>query len=310
MAADITRYQDIFVIIRDGLRLHARKYAALNPAHAATARPVVCLPGLTRNGRDFHDLALALSSGPDARDVYTLDYRGRGLSDHDKDWCNYTVPREMLDVVDVMTAQGLHDAAIVGTSRGGLITMVLAAAQPGMIGAAVLNDIGPVLDMKGLTRIAAYVGRMPVPGTWSEAAKLVRELNAKAFPALGDSDWEPIARQFFNERNGKPVAGYDPALGRAFSVLDGPMPALWAQFDALKRVPVMVIRGEKSDLLSEATVEEMCRRHPQCSSLTVPGQGHAPFLRDEPTQTAIRRFFNTAEPARGRAQLTLVQAGA
>jgi pimeloyl-ACP methyl ester carboxylesterase len=306
MPADGVRHEDIFFVVRDGLKLHARKYPAQAQPHVQRLRPVVCLPGLTRNGRDFHDLALALSQGSDARSVYTLDYRGRGLSDHDKDWRNYNVPMEMRDVTDFMTACGLHDAAIVGTSRGGLITMVMAAAQPGLIGAAVLNDIGPVIETKGLSRIAAYVGRMPVPRSWPEAAKLVSDLNAKAFPALSEADWEPIARQFFNERNGRPVAGYDPALGRAFSVLDGPMPAMWAQFDALKNVPVMVIRGEKSDLLSQETVDAMRLRHPNFKALTVPGQGHAPFLRDDPTQTAIRQFFNAAEPARAPALLTLV----
>lgn len=306
MSAAHARYDDFYVIVRDGLKLHARVYPALPPSGHGGERAVVCLPGLTRNGRDFHDLALALSSGSDARNVYALDYRGRGLSETDRDWRNYNVPNEMQDVVDFMIARGLHDAAIVGTSRGGLITMVMAAAQPGLIGAAVLNDIGPVIETKGLARIAAYVGRMPVPRTWPEAAKLVSDMNGRAFPAVSDPEWEAIARQFFNERNGKPAPGYDPELGRALSVLDGPMPALWPQFDALKRVPVMVIRGEKSDLLSAETVEAMRNRHPQFASLTVPGQGHAPFLRDEPTQTAIRQFLNSAEPVRARAQLALV----
>ncbi len=306
MSAARARFDEIFFTVRDGLKLHARVYPAQSAPANKAARAVVCLPGLTRNGRDFHGLALALSAGSEPRDVYTLDYRGRGLSETDRDWRNYNVPSEMQDVIDFMASRELHDAAIIGTSRGGLITMVMAAAAPGLIGAAVLNDIGPVLESKGLGRIAAYVGRMPVPRTWPEAAKLVQEMNARAFPAVPENEWEDVARQFFNERDGRPAAGYDPELGKAFSVLDGPMPALWPQFDALKRVPVMVIRGEKSDLLSPGTVEAMRLRHPQFTALTVPGQGHAPLLRDEPTQTAIRNFFNSAEPARSRAHLALV----
>jgi pimeloyl-ACP methyl ester carboxylesterase len=306
MSAAHARYDEIYFTVRDGLKLHARVYPAQSGFGSKGARAAVCLPGLTRNGRDFHDLALALSSGPDCRDVYTLDYRGRGLSDTDRDWRNYNVPNEMQDVIDFMASRELHDSAIIGTSRGGLITMVMAAAAPGLIGAAVLNDIGPVIESKGLGRIAAYVGRMPVPRTWPEAAKLVQEMNARAFPAVSESEWEAIARQFFNERNGRPAAGYDPELGKAFSVLDGPMPALWPQFDALKRVPVMVIRGEKSDLLSVETVDAMRQRHPSFTDLTVPGQGHAPLLRDELTQSAIRNFLESAEPARSHAHLALV----
>lgn len=298
-------FEDFFVTVRDGLKLHARRYIARG-ATKHIARPAVCLPGLTRNGRDFHDLALALSGGPAARDVYTLDSRGRGLSDHDKDWRNYVVPVEMQDVVDVMASQGLHDAALIGTSRGGLITMVMAAAQPGLIGVAVLNDIGPVIEQKGLTRIAGYVGRTPLPGTWAEAARLVRDMNVRAFPAVPDGQWEAIARQLFNEKDGRPVPGYDPELSRSLSVLDGPMPALWPQFDALKRVPVLVLRGETSDLLSDETVSAMALRHPRLTSRTVAGEGHAPWLRDQPTQAAIAEFLAGTDPVAVRKDLALV----
>ncbi len=302
------RFQDLYVTVRDGLKLHGRLYPAETGPTRGPIRPVVCLPGLTRNGRDFHELALSLSSGPKARDVYTLDSRGRGLSEHDKDWRNYVLPVEMQDAVDFMISQGLHDAGIVGTSRGGLITMVMAAAQPGLIGAAVLNDIGPVIEQKGLTRIAGYVGRTPLPGSWSEAAKLVRDMNAKAFPAIADDQWEPIARQLFNDKNGRPIPGYDAALGRSMSVLDGPVPALWPQFEALKHVPVLVLRGETSDLLSAETVAAMAERHPKLAYRTVPGEGHAPWLRDAPTQAAIAAFFAETDAGPQRHDLRVVNA--
>jgi pimeloyl-ACP methyl ester carboxylesterase len=295
VSADGGHPEDFFFTARDGLRLHGRHYPAAIPHHR---RPVVCLAGLTRNGRDFHDLALALSRhGEEPRDVYTFDYRGRGLSQSDPDWRNYAVPVEMLDVLDLMTAKGLHDAAIIGTSRGGIVAMVMAAAQPAAVGPVVLNDIGPVVEPAGLGRIIAYVGRVPLPATWADAGKLVRDINQRAFPALEDDDWEVIARQWFNERNGRPAPGYDQKLSNALSVLDGPMPALWPQFEALKRVPLLVVRGDHSDILSAGTVEEMRRRHPAMTSVTVKGQGHAPLLRDRPTIEAIRTFLGAAETA-------------
>lgn len=295
MSKEQRRYDDIPFTARDGLKIYARHYRATD-ARAHMRRAVVCLPGLTRNGRDFHDIALALSGDrADGRHVFTIDYRGRGLSQSDPDWRNYSVPVEMLDVVDFMTANGLYDAAIIGTSRGGIIAMVMAAARPTLMGAVVLNDIGPVIDPTGLGRITAYVGRVPLPGSWAEATKLVRDMSYRAFPAVPDEDWEAVARQWFNEKKGRPAPGYDAKLSNATSVLDGPIPALWPQFEALTRVPVMVLRGEHSDILSKDTVEEMQRRHSALTAITVKGQGHAPLLRDTASIEAIRRFLTAAE---------------
>lgn len=291
---DYDGYRDIFFTSRDGLKLYARHYPAQQPT--GTLRPVVCLPGLTRNGRDFHDFAVAVSTHASApRDVYTVDYRGRGQSEWDKDWKNYAVPVETFDVVDFMTSEGLTDAAIVGTSRGGLVAMVLAAIQPRLMGVCVMNDIGPVIDRKGLTRIAAYVGRMPLPRTWKEASQIVADMSRKAFPSVPEGEWEAVARQWFNERNGRPAPGYDPKLANAMSVLDKPAPALWPQFEALKRVPLLVIRGEKSDILSQDTMDAMMRRHPAFAAHTVKGQGHAPLLRDAASISVVRSFFDLAD---------------
>jgi pimeloyl-ACP methyl ester carboxylesterase len=297
-------FEDLYYTSRDGLRLHARRY----PAASGTgrhARPALCLPGLTRNGRDFHDLAVTLSRRSNTpRTVYTLDYRGRGLSDFDPDWRNYTVPIEMLDVLDFITLSGLQDAAVIGTSRGGLITMLMAAAQPTAIGAVVLNDIGPVIEHEGLARISGYVGRVPLPFSWPDAARMVRELNRRHFPELSETVWEEVAHQLYNEKNGKPAPGYDSNLGNALSVLDGPMPTLWPQFEALKRVPLMVVRGENSDILTAATVDEMHRRHPAMVTVTVANQGHAPLLKDPATNEAIRHFLMAADAGRQLALAT------
>ncbi|MDX2287817.1 MAG: alpha/beta hydrolase [Hyphomicrobiaceae bacterium] len=289
-AAAVTpaRPQSIDIRVRDGLRLRVGFY----PAPGSRLQPVVCLPGLTRNGRDFTDLARALSApGPLARPVYTIDMRGRGLSEWDPNWKNYTVPHEALDVIDVLNALGLSHVALVGTSRGGLISMVLSAIQPSAIGLVVLNDIGPVIEQDGLIRIAGYVGRTPLPRSWTEATSVLRDICKRDFPGIGMDVWGEVARQWWNDKNGAPALGYDPELKNAVSILDGPMPALWAQFDALGRLPVLVIRGERSDLLSEATVAEMVRRHPHCSAFVVPDQGHAPLLKDTPSIERIAAFI-------------------
>ena len=163
-------WTDIHFTSRDGLRLYARHY----PVPGSQRRPVVCLAGLTRNCRDFHDLASALARADDwGRDVYTIDCRGRGRSQYDTDWKNYSILVELNDVLDFMTMRGLSRAAMVGTSRGGLIAMLMAALRPNALGAVVLNDIGPVIERDGLSRIVAYVGRVPLPADWEEATELV-----------------------------------------------------------------------------------------------------------------------------------------
>ncbi|MFM1814355.1 MAG: hypothetical protein RLZ98_1050 [Pseudomonadota bacterium] len=284
---------------RDGLTIHVRCYRS----ELSRRRALVCIPGLTRNARDFHVLAARLASEPSGRTVYAIDLRGRGQSDHDPDWRNYVVPIEALDVLDLITAANIAGAHVLGTSRGGLIAMVMSALQPGAIGSVVLNDIGPVIEQSGLLRISSYVGRMPLPKSWPEAAELVRQGNERFFPRVKGAEWEAIARQWYNERDGAPAPGYDPKLARTFSVKDGKIPPLWDHFAALKGKPVLVIRGALSDILTAGTVEEMCRRHPACASHTVGDEGHAPLLQDTETIEAIRSFLNAADkgqPISGR----------
>lgn len=282
-------FEEIYFSARDGLRLYARHF---RPRRPVRRRPVLCLAGLSRNGRDFDAVANALANHAETpRDCFTLDIRGRGNSEYDINWKNYAIPVEMHDVIDFMTLAGLHSCGIIGTSRGGLITMLLAATQPGRIGAVVLNDIGPVIETDGLIRIAGYVGRYPVPKSWAEAARSVLDLNRRQFPGLDEAEAATFARQLWNEKNGRPAPGYDPKLAKCVSVLDGPVPPLWPQFEALKNVPVLTIRGANSDLLSAATVEEMQRRHANLSSITVPREGHAPLLRDASSIAAIAGFF-------------------
>lgn len=285
-------WNDIYFTSRDGLRLYARHY----PVPGSLRRPVVCLAGLTRNSRDFHDLATALASPDDeGREVYCVDYRGRGRSQNDPDWKNYSIIVELNDVLDFMTMRGLHNAAMIGTSRGGLITMLMGVLRPAAIGAVVLNDIGPVIEREGLARIVAYVGRIPLPATWAEATDLVAEMNRRQFPSVTREQWGQFARQVFNDDNGLPAPSYDPNLAKAISVLSDELPTLWPQYEALSHAPMLAIRGENSDILSRATFGDMQLRHPRVDTLTVKGQGHAPLLKDAVSIAAIQRFLAHAD---------------
>ncbi len=275
-----------FTLAGDGLNLHWLEWP-----NAAPATPVVCLPGLSRTANDFEALAARLSS---ERRVLALDYRGRGLSSHDNDWTHYNLMVESADILAVLDAAGISEAIFVGTSRGGLHTMILAVTQPQRLRAAVLNDIGPVLDLRGMARIRSYIGKLPPPGSWADAVDVAKTTLGPHFNGLGPLDFETWAHQTFAETAGVFSARYDPALMKTLESLDltAPLPDMWPQFEALKEVPVLVLRGENSDLLSPETLTEMSRRHPRLDSFIVPGQGHAPLLLDTPSIERITRFIN------------------
>src|SRR5215469_3672025 len=281
--------EDIYYRSHDDLLLYARRYGSSN----LPGRPVLCLPGLTRNGRDFHSIAVALAAHPThPRPVYCLDYRGRGLSQWDKDWRNYSAYVELLDVAAFLTLQDLSDIAILGTSRGGIIAMLLGIMRPAATGCVVLNDIGPVIETSGLARIMGYAGKIPVPRDWDEAVQIVRDMNRRHFTALDNAGWEALARQLFNDSNGKPAASYDPNVGKALSEVDiaKPVPDMWEHFESLRQKPLMVLRGENSDLLSAATVQEMQARHPNLTPALIRNEGHAPLLLDRFSQRLVADF--------------------
>ena len=281
-------FEDIFIPSADGLRLHARVYG---DAYRGKV-PVVCLPGLTRNAQDFHDLAVLLSDEEHRRRVIVIDYRGRGGSAYDPDWLHYTVPVEAVDVRQMLKALGVFEACIVGTSRGGLITMALAVTHPILIKACVLNDIGPVIEAKGLERIASYVGKGSLPKDWDEAVLKLKASNAD-FADLTEAEWRAFADIVFEETAEGWQLRYDAALGNTLLGLDfsKPLPTAWSLFEALRAVPVLVLRGENSDLLSEETLNEMAARHGGMESLRVPNEGHAPFLGREVTASVIADFL-------------------
>ena len=291
-------FEDFHYGSPDGLRLHARVYGAAIEGRA----PAVCLPGLTRNARDFHDLALHLSRDAHApRKVVAFDYRGRGLSEYDRNWKNYDPLVEAADVMAGLVALGIERAAFIGTSRGGLITFAIAAMRPGLIKAAVLNDIGPVSDGAGLAQIRGYLERAPKPRDMAGAIAIQRSAQAADFPALTDADWERAGRACFRDERGHPVADFDPALLNTLKRIDlnRPLPTLWPQFLGLRNVPVMAIRGENSRLMSADTLQEIARRHPDIQTLTVAGQGHAPFLETAGLPEKISAFLEKADGRMG-----------
>ena len=276
-----------FTTASDGLRLH---YRDIGPS-TSSVLAVVCLPGLTRTSEDFDPLAFYLSSAATPRRVLSLDYRGRGRSAHDSEPKNYTVAVEAADVLTVLAAAGVGQAVFVGTSRGGLITMALASFHPDLVRGAVLNDIGPVLQPDGIDRIRGYVGKLPLPRNWDEAIGIIQSYAGLQFTGLSDEEWMAFAQTTYWDQEGALTIRYDPALRSALADLDtSDLPTLWPQFEALNRVPLLVIRGEHSDLLSAETADAMIRRHPDSRLVTVRGQGHAPLLRDFSTLSRIGDF--------------------
>ena len=284
----------IFVTAQDGLRLHVRSYGP----RTATALPMVCLPGLARTGADFETLAARLASDPDRpRRVIALDSRGRGRSDYDRDPANYSLAVELADLIAALTALDIARAVFVGTSRAGLLTMLLAVSRPTAIAGCVLNDIGPVIDLEGLIRIKSYVGKLAPPASMRDAADILRGLFGRQFPKLSDDDWAAFARRTFKEAGGRIVPDYDVKLATTLEATDlaQPLPTLWKEFDALARVPVMVIRGGNSDLLSAATVEAMRAHHTGLNVVEVPDEGHAPLLTGDDIIGRIASFVKFCE---------------
>ncbi len=289
----------IFLSAPDGLRLHVRSYGRASQP----ALPVVCLPGLARTAADFELLAAALAhDGARPRRVIALDYRGRGQSEYDKDPANYTFHTELADVLAVIAALDCTPAIFVGTSRGGILAMILAALRPTAIAGVVLNDIGPVIEPKGLMRIKAYVGRLPQPRSFEEAAEILRRLFDAQFPKLGPEDWLKAAhRTFKQDEDGRLVPTYDVRLAKTMEgvAFDKPLPALWKEFDVLANLPLMVIRGENSDVLTAATVETMRARHAKMVTVDVPDQGHAPLLAEADVIARIASFAGGCDAAGG-----------
>jgi pimeloyl-ACP methyl ester carboxylesterase len=297
-------FRDIFYRSKDGLKLHARVYGEVSHERL----PAVCLPGLTRNVRDFHEIALYLSTHPtQPRQVVSFDYRGRGGSEYDPTWTNYNILAEADDVLAGLDFLEVQEALFIGTSRGGLIVHLIGAIKLKAIKGIVFNDIGPAIEASGFAHIKSYLENASQPETIRDAVDRLRDIHGSTFPALTDTDWERMAAAVYRIENGRPVADFDPNLVNTLASVDltKPLPALWQQFDSLRRIPMMVIRGEHSRLLAPGTVTEMARRHPGMKGITVAGQGHPPMLETGDLPRQISAFLDEADkpekqiPAKG-----------
>lgn len=292
---DAAEPRSIFIIAQDGLRLHVREYGM----RTAPALPVVCLPGLTRTAGDFDTLGPVLANGKPTRRVIAIESRGRGQSEYDKNPENYNVAIELGDVVTILSALGITQAVFVGSSRGGILTMLLAATHPTFIAGAVLHDIGPVIEAKGLARIKSYVGKLPQPRDLAEGADTLRRLFSDQFPKLTSADWLAAASRTWKIADGLLVPTYDVRIAQPLAAVDleQPLPAMWAEFDALARVPLLAIRGKNSDLLSAETVAKMKEHHPAMDIIEVPDEGHVPLLAGNALLNQIAAFVDKCDAA-------------
>ena len=278
----------------DGLTLAGRLYGTPD----SNKLPLLCLPGLTRNSKDFHVLARALSGERFGhRQVLALEFRGRGDSDRDSDWSRYDPAVELDDVCVALRHSGIDRYAILGTSRGGLVGLLLALTEIDNIAALILNDVGPAIETKGLARIRNYVSAAVCPDDWPAAVQAVKAVNGRYFPHFTDDDWLRFAMQIYRQVDGQPAIDFDPAIAHTLEKLDleQPLPALWDVFDGLLTLPVMVIRGENSDILSEDTVDKMAACHPEFQTVTVADQGHTPVLWDDDIIQRIAQFLEAAD---------------
>lgn len=284
-----TAYRPFRYFSADGLVLAGRDHGPGDPA----LTPLLCLPGLTRNGRDFEPVAARFAA---TRRVVSLDLRGRGASEASPDGSGYDPMTEAADVIAGLDRLEIDRAAFLGTSRGGIVTMVVSVLRPERVAAAILNDIGARIEIDGLIRIRNYLAGVGSngPADWPAAVQATKAAIGLAFPDLDAAAWERFARRIWRDRGGRPVIDYDPAVARSLDALTPDMPPidLGGPFAGLAGKPVMTIRGELSNILSAATVTDMAARHPGMVTVTVPRQGHAPLLEDAPTLDAIAALLD------------------
>jgi pimeloyl-ACP methyl ester carboxylesterase len=285
----------------EGLELYCRIYERLAPLKAAAGGPlaprpltVLCLPGLTRNSRDFEALAPHLAT---RYRVICPDLRGRGLSARDPQWRNYHPGTYLADLQGLMQVLELERVAIIGTSLGGLLGMMLGATVPERVAGLVLNDIGPEVDPKGIERIKSYTGMLPPVRTWDEAVEQLRTVYGSAWPGLSDETWSCLVhRSYRADAAGAPVLDCDPRVGDALRAAPAAPGALWPVFARLHSIPMLAIHGALSDLLSVSTLERMQREKPDLERVTVGNRGHVPLLDEPEALTAIDRFLAPLQP--------------
>lgn len=253
--------------------------------------PALCIPGLTRNARDFEDLAPKIAEG--GRDVLAVSLRGRANSDYDPDYGNYFPTTYRDDVLAALDQLGVQEAVFVGTSLGGIVTMLTNEKAPARVKAAIINDVGPELAPEGIERIAGYVGGDKEPAaSLEDAAARIKAINEVAFPDEDDAFWLTFARRTFKQIDGGAwTLDYDPNIAVAL-VENGPAPDLWPAFESLKTTPTLLVRGAISDLLTTPIIDKMRAVHPAFDYVEVPRVGHAPTLGEPAAWGAIETFLS------------------
>jgi pimeloyl-ACP methyl ester carboxylesterase len=279
------RYADRYLTVRDALKIHYRDYPG-DPRKP----PLLCLPGLTRNSRDFAELAERYS--PRFR-VLTMDFRGRGLSDYDPQPMQYNPLTYARDVIELLDHLAIPQAIFVGTSLGGLVTMTIGDMAPNRIAASILNDIGPELTQAGLDRIRGYVGNDMRFGSWDEAAETIAQNVGRVPASYSHEDWIRMAQRVCREDDGEIRFDYDMSIVVPFEAAPTPTIDMWPLFAALTRKPLLIMRGEISDLLSGDAAAKMQTVAPHARFAVVQGVGHAPELSEPEAVAAIDAFLDT-----------------
>ena len=284
----MTSWRDHYYRSEDGLDLYARLYD-----RADSQRTILCMHGLTRNSRDFEAVANHLA---DRYRVIAVDQRGRGNSAWDSDLTRYNPQVYVKDMWTLLDGLAVPEVAMIGTSMGGLMAMMMGATVPKRTLGIVLNDIGPVLERSGLDRIKAYIGKTTSFDSWQQLADATKALNGAFFPRYSKEDWLAMARRTGTKtKDSKITLNYDPALAAPIMQSEEAAvpPDLWPLFDMLAPLPLMTVRGTISDLFSVDTLKEMKQRHPDMISHTVAEEGHAPMMDDPASLAAINVFMQS-----------------
>jgi len=278
-------YSDRYWNSPDGLKLHYRDYDG-----PRDRPPILCIPGLTRNCRDFEPVADRFAG---EWRVIAVDLRGRGLSDHDPNTANYIPPVYASDLLKLLDQLGIADAVFVGTSLGGIVTMVMALQDSERMAGVLLNDIGPELAQAGLDRIGSYVGKEGGFAGWNALAAALAERNADVYPGYGPAQWDRFARRLAVEKGRKVVFDYDPGIAEPFhATADAPPMSIWPFYEALAGRPVTILRGALSDLFAVEVAERMASMIADVELVTVPNVGHAPSLDEAESLAAMEHLLD------------------
>ena len=278
------RWTDKFWTSRDGLKLHYRDYDG-----PSDRPPLLMLHGLTRNSRDFEDLAERYAG--DWR-VIAVDFRGRGRSAYDPNSANYHPPVYAMDILQLLDELGIDRAVFMGTSLGGLVTMIIATIAPQRMAGVLLNDVGPELNLTGIDRIKSYVGKPVVFAEWADAVAELRSRHQSVLPGYTNEQWDRYSRRVLRKTDRGIEFDYDMRIAEPFEAANsGETPDIWPFYRALAGRPVLILRGEHSDLLTDSALRRMAKEIPDVEAVTVAGVGHAPDLDEPEAVSAIDRLL-------------------